>query len=245
VVGVVAKIVLGLALLALAGVFVMAGLRDWRLWTVVRRLAPATPDQLVEAARAGRLKRELVAVTGVARAGRAGPLVSTINGQDCVWHRHTVHRRRVRRRADGRTRQSLRRKRVADVSSNESVILVGTSVGVEVAPLDIQVDRPTRAGVRYLPSRVTQSFPDAAGLMGNELYVHREWIVQSGTPLYVLAEATATGGRVVIRRPGKGPSVMSTRPVAGLRRSRLTSALIAFTLTLTCIVAGLAFLILL
>lgn len=232
----VAKIVLGLTLLGLAGVFVMAGLRDWRLWTVLRRLPPATPDELAERARSGRLKRELVAVTGVARAGRAGPLVSTINGQDCVWHRHTVHRRRVRRRADGRTRQSLRRKRVADVASTESVILVGASVGVEVQPLDFRLDRPTRAGVRYLPSRITRSFPDAEGLMGNELYIHREWIVQSGTPLYVLAEATASGGRLVLRRPGKGLGVISTRRVAALRRSRLTSAATAFLLALACLV---------
>jgi hypothetical protein len=239
----VARIVLGLALLALAGIFVMAGLRDWRLWTVLRRTAPATPDQLVEAARAGRLRRELVAVTGIARAGRAGPLVSTVNGQDCVWHRHTVHHRRVRRRSDGRTRQSLRRRQVADVSSSESVILVGTTVGVELQPRDIQIDRPARAGVRYLPARVTADFPEAAGLMGTDLYVHREWIIQSGTPLYVLGEATASNGRIVLRRPAKGPSVVSTRGIAGLRRHRFTSAVAGFAIATVVAAAGLVVLV--
>jgi hypothetical protein len=234
----VARIVLGLALLGLAGIFVMAGRRDWRLWTVLRRTVPATPDQLVEAARAGRLRRELVAVTGIARAGRAGPLVSTVNGQDCVWHRHTVHHRRVRRRADGRTRQSLRRRQVADVSSSESVILVGATVGVELQPRDIPIDRPARAGVRYLPARVTADFP-AAGLMGTDLYVHREWIIQSGTPLYVLGEATASKGRIVLRRPAKGPAVVSTRGIAGLRRHRLTSAVTGFAVAALVAAAGL------
>jgi E3 ubiquitin ligase len=240
VVGTVVRVVVGLALVGLAGIFVMAALRDWRLWTVLRRTAPITPDELAQAARSGRLRGTLVAVQGVARPGPSGPLTSTVNGQVCVWHRHTVHHRRIRRGKDGRARQSLRRRRVADVSSREPVLLAGTAARVELRTHDLPMDKPTRAGVRVLPAQVTQTFPDVDGLMGSDLYVHREWIVHNGAKLYVLAEAIGSGGGIVLRRPAKGPAVVSTRAGAALRRNRLTSAITGFLLTALAVSAAIA-----
>lgn len=238
-------IVLGLSLLASAGIMGMAGLRDWRLWTVMRQVAPTTPDQLAESARTGRLRRELVAVAGVARANRAGPLTSTVNAQPCVWHRHIVHRRRVRRSADGRTRPSLMRRRVADVSSREPLILAGTAATIGLLPEGIHVDRPARAATRILPGLVSQPFPDAEGLMGSDLYVHREWIIPSGAPLYVLGEATTTATGLIVRRPAKGPHLISTRSAGGLRRHALATAITGFGLSATAAAGGVAVLILL
>jgi hypothetical protein len=224
-------VVLGLSLLALAGIIGMAGLRDWRLWTVMRRVVPTTPDQLAETARSGRLWRELVAVAGVALATRSGPLMSVVNTRPCVWHRHTVHRRRVRRTADGR-------KRVADVTSRDPLILGGTAARIGLLPDGIHVDRPARAATRVLPGLVSQPFPDAAGLMGGDLYVHREWIIPGGTRLYVLGEATATAAGIVVRRPTNGPHLISTRSAGGLRRRALATAVIGFVLSGAVAVAG-------
>ena len=238
-------VIASLALLAFAGILVLAGLREWRLWTVVRRLAPVTPDQLADRARTGRVRRELVAVVGVAGVARREPLRSTVNEQACVWHHHTVHRRRVRRRADGRTRTSWRRRRVADVSTDDPVVLTGSAARVEVLPTGIPVDRPMRTATRVLPALVSQPFPEAAELMGGDRYVHREWIIPGGTPLYVLAEATATGSAVTLRRPAAGPRVISTRTAVGLRRRQLLTAVSAFALALVVAVAAVVVLVVL
>jgi hypothetical protein len=250
----------------------MAALRDWRLWRVVGRVALTTPDELVAAARGARLGRRLVAISGVALAGPGGPLLSTVNEQACVWHRHTVHHRRVRQRPDGRQRTSLRRRRVAEVASTEPFRLAGPipaagprsapgpgsasgsamaagsgpapgaglARAVELRPAGLHVDRPVRAGVRILPALVSQPFPDAAGLMGRDRYVHREWLIRSGTPVYVLAEASTTATGVVVRRPATGPHVLSTRSPAGLRRHHLATAVTGFGLAGIAVASGIA-----
>src|SRR5262245_39643595 len=99
----------------------MAGLRDWRLWTVSGRLPPMTPDELVSGVR----RRMLVAVTGRAEAGPSGPLTSAVNALPCVWHRHTVRHRATVRTGDGRSRQSLRSRLVADETSRDALVLSG------------------------------------------------------------------------------------------------------------------------
>jgi E3 Ubiquitin ligase len=231
-------VVASLSLLAFAGILVLAGVREWRLWTVVRRVAPTTPDQLADRARTGRVRRELVAVVGFAGPDRRGPLRSRVNEQPCVWHHHIVYRRRVRRRADGRTRTSWRRRRVADVSTDDPVVLSGAAARVELLPTGIPVDRPMRTATRVLPALVSQPFPDAAELMDGDRYVHREWIIPVRAPLYVLAEATATGGAVTLRKPAAGPRVISTRTVAGLRRHQLTTAATAFALAIVVAVVA-------
>lgn len=231
-------IVLDLSLLGFVGIIAMAGVRDWRLWRVSRRVTPITPDQLVEAAGSRRRMRELVAVVGVAAAGRGGPLESTVNAQPCVWHRHTVHHRRVRHGSDGRSRRSLRRRRVVDETTHEPFALAGTTSRIQLQPEGFHMDRPARTPTRVLPGLVSQPFPDADGLMGRDVYVHREWIIPSGTTLYVLAEAAAAPSGIVLRRPAKGPHLVSTRGVSGARRHALTSTIAAFVLAAVALVAA-------
>ena len=43
---------------------------------------------------------EIHLITGTAGPGRHGTLVSTVNGEPCVWHRHTVKHHQVRYRTD-------------------------------------------------------------------------------------------------------------------------------------------------
>jgi E3 ubiquitin ligase len=221
----VVAVVVGVGLLGVAGIFVMAGLRDWRLWTVSGRLPPVTPDQLLAA---GGRRRMLVAVTGKAEAGPGGPLTSAVNALPCVWHRHTVRHRATVQLADGRSRQSLRSRLVADETSRDTLLLSGPTARIPLQPQGFRIDRPSVAGARQLPGMASRPFPDAVALMSPDRYDHREWVIHTGTPLYVLAEVVALPDGITLRRPGRGPYVVSTRTLGGVRRRALMSAVTAF-----------------
>src|SRR5262245_7838116 len=148
-----------------------------------------TPDELI-AAIGGRRGRRLVAVTGRAQPGRGGTLTSAVNAVECVWHRHIVHRRRMRRDASGRSRAALLRRRVADQASSEPFTVAGSAARIPLQPTGLDIDRPDRAPKRTLPGLATRPFPEDL-MAAADLYVHREWIIHSGTPLYLLAEAVA------------------------------------------------------
>jgi hypothetical protein len=229
--------VVGVGLLGVAGVFVMAGLRDWRLWTVSGRLPPVTPDELVSG---GARRRMLVAVTGKAEAGPAGPLMSAVNALPCVWHRHIVRHRATVRMGDGRQRQSLRSRLVADETSRDTLLLSGPTARIPLQPQGFQVDRPAPAGARQLPGMVSRPFPDAAALMSPDRYDHREWVIHTGTPLYVLAEVASDQGAIVLRRPSRGPYLLSTRSLGGVRRRALMSAVTAFAVATVAAVGAVA-----
>src|SRR5690606_21298435 len=108
-----------LAVVAVA--MAVVGLRAWPLWQALRRVRPATPERLVAAARDGRYDGRIVALAGTASAGPGGPLVSAINQVTCVWHRHTVHRRRIyyRATAGGVSQRGSIPRRVAHGASTE------------------------------------------------------------------------------------------------------------------------------
>ena len=250
------RIFLGLVMLALAGTAALAGLRQARLWAVLRRVEVTTPEQLVQAARAGILRRRVCGVVGTAVAGAGGELTSTVNQELCVWHRHTIQHRQVRYRtnAKGQSRRSSHAKRAGDVRSPEAFILASATDrssaggvaagGIEVRPDALRVDRPERRKDRILPGIASQPFPDAATLAGTgsvqNSYRHREWIIRAGTPLFVLGEVAGREARVVIRRPPKGPHLISTRGATQIRaRARLGAVLalaVAAAATLTAVV---------
>jgi E3 Ubiquitin ligase. len=202
----------------------MVGLRAWPLWRVLRRVRPATPERLAAAARTGRYDGRIVAVAGVASAGPGGPLVSTINQVSCVWHRHTVHRRRIyyRATAGGVVQRGSISRRVAHGASAEPFRLGE----VEVRPAGMRVHRPLACAPRILPALATEPFPDADELMGRPpyLYRHREWVLRPGVPLFVLGQLRTVGSRVTLRRPDRGPHVISTWSV---RRLRAWTAVVA------------------
>jgi hypothetical protein len=251
-------VVVGVALLGLAAVGAFAGLRDWTLWNALRRVRPATPQRLAQAARDGRLDGRVVAVIGIAGAGPGGPLQSAVNDEPCVWHHHVVHRRHVSYRTTprGNAQRYSRRKRVADAASREPFTLRGivpqparapqesaqasrgtTSIrltpgaspersaspgglaAVQVHPTGMRIDRPVARGVRILPGLVSEPFPAPEAMMGmvGQLYWHREWILRAGSPLFVLGELHTTDAGLELRRPDRGPHVVSTRTPGRLR----------------------------
>jgi hypothetical protein len=222
-------------LLGLGVILALAAARDWRLWTVSRRIPPMTPDQLVAAFGSGR-KRRLVAVTGVAQPGRGVALASPVNAQPCVWHRYTVHRRQMHHDASGRSRPSLLSRLVADETSREPLAVSGSTSTILVQLNGFHIDRPDRAPTRALPGLATRPFPE--DLLSPDVYVHREWIIHAGTPLYVLAEAAGAAGGVVLRKPGRGPYTVSTRSPLAVRRRAFATAVLGFGLAAAAVVGA-------
>lgn len=224
--------IVGVVLFVVAAGTGLAGIRNGLLWTVLRRVESTTPDLLIAAARAGTLGSGMRAITGTAGAGRAGLIVSAVNGEPCVWHRHTIRHRDSGSSPDsrGNRRRTSGSKRVADVASREPFALKANGVGIEVRPDNMRVDRPLRRGTRTLPGLVSKPFPDgtAEGVSAPGTYHHEEWIIRAGVPLYVLGEVIARPPHVMVRRPAKGPHLISTRDTVGLIR-RTAIATIAYS----------------
>lgn len=229
-------VVLGAALGVVAVVAAVTGLRAWPLWRALRGVRPATPERLVAAARDGRYDGRVVALAGVAAPGPEGTLSSVVNELPCVWHRYTVHRRRIHYRATaaGVSQRGSVARRVADVASTEA-FRVG---GVEVRPGGMRVHRPLASATRILPALAAEPFPDALMAQPPYLFRHREWVLRPGTVLFVLGQVRSAGPRITLRRPDRGPHVISTRTVGWLRASSAASAIGGFAVAALAGVAG-------
>jgi hypothetical protein len=224
-------VVLGAVLGAVAVVAGVAGLRAWPLWRVLRQVRPATPERLVAAAQDGRYDGRVVAVAGVVGPGPDGLLASVVNELPCVWHRHIVHRRRIRYRSTERgvsQRASIAR-RVADASSRQPFRLGS----VDVIPAGMRVHRPVACALRVLPALASEPFPDSDRLMGRPpyLYRHREWVLRPGVDLFVLGQVLSSGTRITLRRPDRGPHIISTRPIDRLRVDSAVASIGGLALT--------------
>jgi hypothetical protein len=224
---------LGAALEVVAVVGLVVGLRAWPLWRVLRVVRPATPERLAAAAREARYDGRVVAVAGIAAAAPEGLLSSVVNEVPCVWHRHTVHRRRIRYRDTGAQRASIPR-RVADAASSDPIRLGA----VEVVPAGMRVHRPVACPTRILPALASEPFPEALVSRPPYLYRHREWVLRPGTRLFVLGQVRSYGSRITLRRPERGPHIVSTRSIGWLRRYSAVCAIGGLVLTAVAGVAG-------
>jgi E3 Ubiquitin ligase len=224
---------LGTALEVVAVVGLVVGLRAWPLWRVLRVVRPATPERLVAAAKEGRYDGRVVVVAGVAAPAPEGLLTSVVNEVPCVWHRHTVHRRRIHYRDNGAQRASISR-RVADVASTDPIRLGP----VEVVPAGMRVHRPVACATRILPALASEPFPDALVSRPPYRYRHREWVLRPGARLFVLGQVRSYGSRITLRRPDRGPHIISTRSIGWLRRQSAISAVGGLILTAVAGVAG-------
>lgn len=223
-------VVVGAALGAVAVVAGVLGLRAWPLWRVLRQVRPATPERLVTAAQDGHLDGRVVAVAGVAAPGPDGVLASVVNEVPCVWHRHIVHRRRISYRDNGAQRASLAR-RVAEAASTEPFRLGP----VQIVPAGMRVHRPVAVATRILPALASEPFPDALVSRPPYQYRHREWVLRPGAALFILGQVRSYGPRVTLRRPDRGPNIISTRP---FRRLRIESAVAAIGGLAVAVLAG-------
>jgi len=118
-------------------------------------------------------------------------------------------------------------------------------IAVEVVPAGLRVHRPVACGVRILPSLASEPFPAAEALMGraNHMYWHREWVLRPGVPIFVLAEVRAGADAVTLRRPAKGPHVVSTRTATWLRRRTAINVILGLFLAVVGSAVGAAALI--
>jgi hypothetical protein len=241
-------VVLGAGLVVAAVLGVVAGARNWPLWRVLRMVRPTTPDRLAAAAADGHLDGRVVAVTGTAGAGPGGLLSSSVNAQDCVWHRHTVHRRQItyHQTDRGMRQRTSRRQRVADLASDQPFTLRGTSAGVTVEPNGIRMHRPAAGSLRILPGLASEPFPAAATMMvpAQRMYWHREWTIRPGMPLFVLAEVHSYGKRFALHRPTRGPHIISTVGVQRVRRGAAFAAVTGLAIAPLAGIAGAVLLVL-
>jgi hypothetical protein len=235
------RLFLGLVLAVAAGAATVVGLRNRLWWRVLRRTEVTTPDDLVAVSRDGGLKRGVRAVVGTA----GGPETkSTVNNEPCVWHRHTVRHQQTRTRTNrqGRSRRSSRSRRVADVSSTGAFQLVGPEQAITVLPTNMLVHRPQRRASRILPGIASKPIPASTELFSGaavvNAYHHREWIIRTGTPLYILGEVAGRGPRVAIRRPAKGLHLISTCSAHYLVRRAQALMLGAFVAAVLSLAAG-------
>ncbi len=242
------RIYLGLSLIVLAGGAAVLGLRQRLWWRVLRRAEVTTPEQLLESARNGRLERRVRAVVGLAGPGPEA-VRSTVNGEPCVWHRHTVRHQQVRHRTDrqGRSRRSSRTRRVADVRSDSAFTVTDQAGRVDVLPTAMRVHRAERRANRILPGIASKPIPESAELFSGGMiqntYHHREWIIRAGTPLYVLGEVSGRGSRVAIRRPARGLHLISTRGAAQLVRRARTAMVAGFAAAAALLALGIVLLV--
>lgn len=231
-------VVLAAALGVAALVAAVVGVRAWPLWRVLRQVRPATPQRLVDAARDGRYEGRVVAVAGIAAPGPEGALSSVVNQVSCVWHRHTVHRRRIRYRttANGVSQHPSVARQVADVTSTDPFRLGP----VEVMPVGMRVYRPVACATRILPALASDPFPDTDMLMGYPPYRfrHREWVLRPGSELLVLGQVRSSGSRITLRRPDRGPHVISTRPIGRVRLELAVAAVGGLATAAAAAVAG-------
>jgi hypothetical protein len=235
----------GAVLVVVALLAAMAALRAWPLWSVLRTVTPATIERLVKAAQGGRLDGRVVAVSGVGACGDDGVLVSVVGGEPCLWHRHTVHRRQIRYRAtaSGTAQRSSLPRLVADVASTEPFLLrpaLGRGPAVEVVPDGMRVHGATSRPARVLPGLASEPFPEPDVMMTpiQHRFTHREWILRPGAELFVLAQLRGSAGRLQLRRPSRGPHIITTRTAAWIRRRSAFAALAGAALAATAGITG-------
>jgi hypothetical protein len=93
-----------------------------------------------------------------------------------------------------------------------------------------------------LPGIASKPIPEAAELFSGSAvrnsYLHREWIIETGTPLYVLGEVAGRGDRVAVRRPTKGLHIISTRTAGYLTRRAQVLMIAGFALAAASLAGG-------
>lgn len=215
----------------------------------------------VETSRAADLVREAADVAGeigsgsFARAAEVkgvvecdSPLRSEISGTECVWYKSVVKREYeetyTERDSDGRTRTGTRRGSEI-VSSNER--RTPFRLRDESGAVDVDPEGATMEGERVAsrfeqgdrgPSLSFGKFSVSLSALGPGRrtlgYNLEEWAVALGKRLYVLGEASDSGGRLRVGKPGAkgGRFIISLKSEEELTRSARTGS------TVLSVVAG-------
>jgi hypothetical protein len=187
-------------------------------------------------------------VTGTAAPGPLGELKSELAEVPCIWYRYEIRRRYWDSSTDSDGNRSRERtETVAKLASTQPFRVADATGSVLVRPDGLAIDHAQRVLDQFDPDQGTGSisFLGISIGMGSDTigYEREEWIVRSGTPIYVLGEARDQGGEVVIGKPASGVHVISTRSEAELRKSAQRTQRILMWSALAAVIIGLVLLV--
>ncbi|UYM07541.1 GIDE domain-containing protein [Solicola gregarius] len=188
-------------------------------------------------------------VKGVVRFGPGGPLTSQLTDTRCVWFRHKVEREFTERRGE-RTRRktetltSSRSDEPFYVEDATGTVLVRPTVNIEKARKVIDEFREPGPADGFAADNGV--LPMLGGLLlgagartGTIGFRSREWVLEEGSRVYVLGEATDVDGEVVIGEPSDAqPLVISTRSESELSREHGRKGVVHILVGLACVAAG-------
>jgi hypothetical protein len=208
---------------------VFAGILGYRAYTHVlaalagrsRRLRSlgATPVTVAEVVAMGDAARtelgpgafdQHVVVSGTAEPSDQGLLAAPFSGTPCVWYRATTIR--VVQDGKGRTRHEVD----ADITSSRGFRLVDGGAEIHVLPGDVPVEAAPQTMDELVESPDEGLDLGLVRIVSNpDRTIRREWVVQAGTRLTVVADVTETAGRLVAKERPEKPIRVTTDTSSG------------------------------
>ena len=236
---------------AIAVAFAVRGKRRWQamLGTETSTAAELTAELATVRELGGSAFSRISEVTGTAAPGPIGELKSELAELPCIWYRYEIRRRYWENStdSDGNRSRTQRTETVAKLASTQPFRVADATGSVLVRPDGLAIDHAERVLDQFDPDQGTSSISFlgiSIGMRSDTIgYEREEWIVRSGTPLYVLGEARDQGGEVVIGKPAGGVHVISTRSEAELRKSTQRTQRILMWSALAAVIVGIVLLV--
>jgi len=165
--------------------------------------------------------RQRCELAGVARAAHVGTVNAPQSGRECVWYRTKVTHEywdwEWERDSDGdRHRERKRKSRVLSDDKSDVPFSVDDGTGQAVVyPDDADIDSPIEVLDQFDRAPEPQGFlniiKDSLDDEDTIGYRREEWIIPLEQRLFVQGEVTDEGGKLMLRKPDKGPFQVSTR----------------------------------
>jgi len=199
-------------------------------------------------------------VVGVAAAGEHGLLTAPDSGREVVWHRTRVteHYWDETTETDGSKRRVDKTRVMSEHSSEDPFVVQDDTGTIVVDPRQADVDSPPKLVERV--DRDSNDLEIGGGMLANLAegmissarsdrstgIEHEEWGIPAGQRLYVLAEASDSGGRLAMVRPGNGGGafMISARTEAEVQQSTRAMRTVALAISVALGVTGVVLLLL-
>ena len=167
------------------------------------------------------LFRQRCELAGVARAAHVGRVNAPQTGRECVWYRTKVTHEywdwEWERDSDGdRHRERKRKSRVLSDDKSDIPFAVDDGTGQAVVyPDEADIDSPIGVMDQFDRAPEAKGFLDMIkeSVRDDDTigYRREEWIIPVDQRLFVQGEVTDEGGKLMLRKPEKGPFRVSTR----------------------------------